>query len=634
MSRKIPALAHRMGEIEGAPEGAPSESREVVISFSSETPYKRFDFEREENFLEVLGHAEGEVDLSRLNSGAAPLLKDHYPILDAKIGVVVRAWLEGARGKALVRFSDTPSANDILARVRAGDVTCVSVGYAITKAERVPDAEGIPVVRVTRWVPKEISFVAIPADPTVGYGRADQGSAATITITEMEADMPKDTEQNRTDSAATTPAQNPAPAAPAATAAPQQRNDTAVADALTAERRRSSEIIAIGEKFEMGSDVIRSALDNGTSVGAFRETVMNHIASEENASRNAAQNHIGLTQTEVRGFSVMNLVRYMVNPSTDNERAAGFEIEAARAAAQAKGAETEFTLPTDVLFDRSFSTRAQNVGSPAAGGNLVATNLMAGSFIDTLKDAMPLAGAGVTMLPGLVGDVDIPKATGDVTEYWLGEDDDTTDSEISVGLVSLSPHTVGFATPITRKMMKQATPGIESLVRNSIAYTAAAAIERAAVPGHASPNAPTSLRAQILASAVNWATTDEVLRSELVGLKTAVKSANAIGGSPRFLMNSVSYGGLEEQLTADGYPMYFRNTDKLLNYDVNESNMLADYEIFFGVWSNLVIGMWSGLDLSVDRAAKAASGGIVLRAFQDVDVAVRHLEAFKLGKNA
>ncbi|WP_194269329.1 phage major capsid protein [Tritonibacter litoralis] len=630
MSLKIPAFAHRMGEITGAPDGAPSDSREVEISFSSETPYKRYNFEREESFLEVLGHGESEVDLTRLNSGAAPLLKDHKPVLDAKIGVVVRAWLEGARGKALVRFSKSPAAEDVLARVRDGDITCVSVGYAITHAERMPEQDGHPVVRVTRWVPKEISFVAIPADPTVGYGRADQNAAATIIITEKEAEMPNTaTTETRDDN------QTPAtPAVAAAPDAPQQRSEPGVADALTAERRRSSEIIAIGERFNMATETVRNALDKGTSVGSFREIVMDQITETNTAERNASQNHIGLNQQEIRDFSLMNLVRYMANPSDANERAAGMEIEAARTAANEKGANTEFTLPTDILFDRSFATRAQNVGTPAAGGNLVATNLMAGSFIDTLKDAMPLAGAGAVVLPGLVGDVDIPKQTGDVTEYWLGEDEDGTDSEITVGTVSLSPHTVGFGTPITRKMMKQGTPGIETLVRNSIIYTAARAIERAAVPGHASPNAPTSVRSQIVASATDWSTTDEITRRELVGMKTAVKSANAMGSNPKWLMNSVSYGGLEEQLDGNGNPLFFRNTDKLLQYGVNESNVLADFEVFFGVWSNLVIGMWSGLDLSIDKAAKAASGGIVLRAFQDVDFALRHIESFKMGKNA
>lgn len=186
---KIPAFAQRMGEIEGAPEGAPSDSREVQISFSSEHPYKRYDYENETDFLEVLGHRNGEADLARLNSGQAPLLKDHMPTLDSKVGNVVKAWVANGRGHAVVRFSSTPAGDELLARVRSGDVTCVSFGYSIESAERAPDKDGVPVVRATRWAAKEISFVAIPADPTVGYGRADGGEINKINVTEKDANM-------------------------------------------------------------------------------------------------------------------------------------------------------------------------------------------------------------------------------------------------------------------------------------------------------------------------------------------------------------------------------------------------------------------------------------------------------------
>ncbi|MEM7724192.1 MAG: HK97 family phage prohead protease [Pseudomonadota bacterium] len=181
----LPGQAHRMATIEGAPSGAPSESRTLEISFSSEEAYKRHDYDSGTDFLEVLGHAEGELDLTRLNSGAAPLLKDHMPVLDAQIGVVLRAWVEDGKGKALVRFSDTPAADDVLARVKAGDVTCVSVGYAIIRAKRAGDQDGLPVIRVTEWLPREISFVAIPADHTVGYGRSGSGDTPTIIVSEQ-----------------------------------------------------------------------------------------------------------------------------------------------------------------------------------------------------------------------------------------------------------------------------------------------------------------------------------------------------------------------------------------------------------------------------------------------------------------
>ena len=72
--------------------------RLLALSFSSERPVLReYDFGPA---WEVLGHDPQEVDLSRLNSGAAPLLKDHRRDVDSQIGVVVSAQITGGRGRA------------------------------------------------------------------------------------------------------------------------------------------------------------------------------------------------------------------------------------------------------------------------------------------------------------------------------------------------------------------------------------------------------------------------------------------------------------------------------------------------------------------------------------------------------
>ncbi|CAN8142206.1 hypothetical protein THIOSC15_3450010 [uncultured Thiomicrorhabdus sp.] len=63
-------------------------------------------------------------------------------------------------------------------------------------------------------------------------------------------------------------------------------------------------------------------------------------------------------------------------------------------------------------------------------------------------------------------------------------------------------------------------------------------------------------------------------------------------------------------------------------YSVYASTQVPVGKMVFGNFSDVMIGMWGVLDLTVDTATKAASGGLVLRAFQDVDVAIRHPESF------
>jgi HK97 family phage major capsid protein len=50
--------------------------------------------------------------------------------------------------------------------------------------------------------------------------------------------------------------------------------------------------------------------------------------------------------------------------------------------------------------------------------------------------------------------------------------------------------------------------------------------------------------------------------------------------------------------------------------------------IIFGNFSDLIIGMWGGLDLTVDPYTFSTSGTIRIVAMQDVDIAVRNAASF------
>jgi HK97 family phage major capsid protein len=61
------------------------------------------------------------------------------------------------------------------------------------------------------------------------------------------------------------------------------------------------------------------------------------------------------------------------------------------------------------------------------------------------------------------------------------------------------------------------------------------------------------------------------------------------------------------------------------------SNQLQNNDALFGDFSMMIMGMWSGLDLTVDPYAGATAGTVRIIALQDVDVAVKQPGAFCLG---
>jgi HK97 family phage major capsid protein len=137
-----------------------AEKRTVEISFSSEAPVMRG------GWREVLSHDPTAVNLTRLNDGGPLLL--HHDTHD-QIGVVERAWIEGGKGRAVVRFSRSGRAQEAFQDVLDGIRRNVSVGYVIEDYEEDDETRTLT---ATRWTPYEVSLVPVPADNSVGVNRA------------------------------------------------------------------------------------------------------------------------------------------------------------------------------------------------------------------------------------------------------------------------------------------------------------------------------------------------------------------------------------------------------------------------------------------------------------------------------
>lgn len=140
------------------------------LSFSSEEPYMRYFGN------EILDHADGACDLSRLNEIGVVLFNHDR---DKVIGKIENAWIEENRGKAKIKFDSDDEARTIMEKVSSGTLRGVSVGYVVDAWEVVKEGktstdgrfEG-PCYIARKWTPLEISIVSVPADSTVGVGRS------------------------------------------------------------------------------------------------------------------------------------------------------------------------------------------------------------------------------------------------------------------------------------------------------------------------------------------------------------------------------------------------------------------------------------------------------------------------------
>ena len=568
------------------------EDRTYEFPFSSEFPVARYFGN------EILSHETDAADFSRLND-SAPLLFNHNP--DRVIGVVERAYMDEKkkRGYARVRFSRNPFAQEILSDVKDGVLRNVSFGYSIDKME---EREGGDFV-ATSWAPYEVSVVSVPADPGVGIGRS---------LEEPEIETA-------------------ASAAPSTPPIPEMENTTpdlevVRAEAVEAERTRIAEVTSLCSKHGM-EDLGRQLVESGRSIDQARAAVLEQLnIKEEPVTMQAAE--IGLSKEEARSFSFLRAINYLANPTDRAAReAAGFEIEASEAAAAKLGRSSRgITIPMDVM------TRDLNVGTATAGGNLVETQLDSANFIDLLRNASALDQAGATVLTGLSGNVNIPRQSGAGTAYWVAESGSPTESQQTIDQIALTPKTCGAFTDYSRKLLIQSSIDVENMVRNDLARVIALEIDRVGLYGSGSSNQPLGLKDTTGVLTEDFAA-DTPTFSEVVALESDVSGANALLGSPVYLMNSAMRGGLKTKAKDSGSGLFVMEGDLVNGYRGVLSNQVASGDLWFGNFADLIIGYFSGLDLMVDPYTGSTSGTVRVVALQDVDVAVRHPESFSRGNN-
>lgn len=594
-------------------DGINVDARTVQVAFSSTAPVTRYWG------TEILSHAPGAIRLDRIRS-SGPLLLNHDT--DAQIGVIESVQIGTDQvGRAVVRFGKGAEADAVFQDVVDDIRRNISVGYVVHAAQLTESGDSGDVYTITDWEPYEISIVPVPADISVGVGRSADNPVIddTPAITEVRA-MPEITPPAAPISAATDPA--------AITAAETR--------GAQSEQRRVADILALGEQFRRHGayDMAVAAVRDNTPVDAFRTALMTKLSNQPQPTAN-----IGMSDRETRQYSVVRALNALANPTDPSVReAAAFEFECSRAASDKQQRQVKGLLvPFDVL------TRELNVGTPTAGGNTVATNLLAGDFISMLRNAMAIDRLGMRLLTGLVGNIAIPRMTGGGTAYWVAESGAPTVSQQAFDQVAMSPKTLAGRTSISRKLLLQSSIDVETMVRQDLATVIGLELQRAAINGSGTAPEPRGiLNVAGIGAVVGGTNGLAPAWSHLVALETAVSVANADVGTLAYLSNTKVRGKLKstQRFSSASDTTLWDDGDTPVNgyrcaiTNAVPSNLTKGTSvgvcsaIIFGNFADLIMGMWGGLELQVDPYSSGDTGSVIVRAFQDSDIAVRHPESF------
>lgn len=276
---------------------------------------------------------------------------------------------------------------------------------------------------------------------------------------------------------------------------------------------------------------------------------------------------------------------------------------------------------------RSFELGVEERAVTATGGDAaIATEVY--NIMDAVRDTMVLTQAGATMLSGLKGNLKLPKL-GATTAQWAEENGESTDGGAAITGVSMSPKRLTCYVDLSNKLLEQSSADVNTMIQRDIVNAISDAIQKAVLGnGAGSTTTPKGVFNGVGAAAA-------IAFKTIVGLETDVESNNSLADGAAYIMHPKAMGLCKTTAKAanTGLGMIADANGMVNGYSVFRTcgvhnDGQGGYGIAFGNWSELFIGTWGNISVTVDPYTQATKGitRLVINAY--VDAAIRNEKAF------
>jgi HK97 family phage major capsid protein len=631
---EIPVTLYRefpveLGERQESAEGG---GERYPVSFSSETPIRRFSWDIGE-YREVLSHKPEDVDLSRAERGL-PALKSHSRMDQFGSVTAIRIDETARKSRGMLGFSSIPLGVEQKTLVDEGHLHTVSVGYEVTEMRLLEvDENGIPTYSC-KWIPFEFSTEPVPADFGVGFGRSDresQGELKRVEIDVVESAGGEERGMSKTEerTAGARPDEGTPPKI-------EERAEPKLnARDFGSEAAEISEMCSAHNLSERAAGWIRERL-SPDQVG--RKILELKRTQGEPAPASEALDEMP-TRDKAR-YSVRRALAIAANA----EKFDGLEAEVHEELKvhRSGGDHGGILIPWRLRGEREFTDYAKRTlgtGEATGGATLVGEVIMP-DMIDLLRNRALCLLAGARLYPGLSGVVQFNRKTSAPTVYWIEENPaaDVTAGEPTYGYTTLAPKTLIGSVQVPRQLLTMATIDVEADIRNDLAIGHALALDLAALHGSGTDKEPEGIysAAGVLSEAFGGVPTLAHV-SAMVG---KIADANADVGSLSWMATALLAELCTRTAKEDGYPVYLWNGSlsegTMLGYPARATNQLsktlgagAEHGMIFGNWNDLLMGLFGNdLEVVVDTVTKAKRGQIVITSYSMADTAIRHGASF------
>jgi len=225
----------------------------------------------------------------------------------------------------------------------------------------------------------------------------------------------------------------------------------------------------------------------------------------------------------------------------------------------------------------------------------------------------------------------IPRMTAGGTAYWLADEStQITESQATIGQVSLTPHNVAALTEISHQLMQQSSPDAEQMVMNDLAQVLGLAVDVACLRGSGVSGQPHGI---VGTSGVGSFDTDSTNTfSDVLDAQVDVSAANALRPGCAYVADFASAALLmgRSRFSSTDTPIWNGSLleGTMAGFPCRASNQMSANTMLFGWWPSILVAEWGQLELMVNPYSDFTRGLTAVRAWYAMDTAMRYPAAF------
>ena len=332
-----------------------------------------------------------------------------------------------------------------------------------------------------------------------------------------------------------------------------------------------------------------------------------------------------ITKTTNKDSSLLKAIRSVVNreamPAT--EAAVIAEGQKAMRAAGINAA-SSLVLPgeTRTVVVNTIEGHDEVQGINGVHDDVIQTDFQ--SILEPLYAKSALAEAGVTFLRGLVNDIQVP-IMNKQSVGWAGEIDAAAKTTATFSSKRMSPKRLTAYTDISKQMLAQDSLSVEAAIRRDIVNALNDKLE-ATVLGKVAGD-------EVKPAGIGYGKVATLVDdyAKMCNFEAGLEATN-ISGEPKYILSptaKAAFRAMPQSSKATRLVMEGGEIDGTMC--VSTTNV-APNEFYYGIFNNVIVGQWAGVEIIVDEYTQAVNGCIRLVINAYFDEIITRPEAVMLGK--